>query len=223
MGVIIQGKTVIQGKTIFGTIATFPVIAASNNNISTAGATQLITTNTLTAPASTLLVLITDSFDYLGTLPVVTSSPSLTWTKQVTGGVNGTCDVIFTAPFVAGGSITTTTTWTTGGLQTGTELYAVTGYSAVGATSAQTAGGAAATYSITTTKTNSLVLFIISDINGIQLTPTLSSPCNLIASWTSDSKYWYWVNVATVGTFSTTITNPTSGANNGGAMIEIKS
>jgi hypothetical protein len=161
-----------------GTASIMWVSYASNVSISlinTNTSANSVVTNTLTAPANSLLVVCTTQSNDTSVAPngVVTSSPSLTWTKQVKSGAAGTGNVeIWTAPFAAGGSITTTSTWAGGNAnaRSGGSLYAIVGNESTlgGATgNANSATNSTApSVTLSTTRSNSILICAACDWNG---------------------------------------------------------
>lgn len=119
-------------------------------------------------PAGALLVLTTACNASTNGDFTVSSSPSLTWTKQVdASGVNTGIAEIWTAPFADGGLITVTATRHSGD-RTAAVLYALTNAEGTlgGASNTETFGSAPSA-TVVTTRENSIIFGVTSDWNGV--------------------------------------------------------
>jgi hypothetical protein len=132
-------------------------------------------TNTINAHENSLLVVCTTQSNDISVAAngAVTSSPTLTWTKQVKSGAAGTGNVeIWTAPFAAGGIITTTSTWAGGNVnaRSGGSLYSIlynesTLAGATGNANSAT-NSTAPSVTLSTTTANSILICAACDWNG---------------------------------------------------------
>lgn len=195
-----------------------------NGNI---GSSTTVVTNTLTAPANSLLVLSTSSGFFDPTAITITSSPSLTWTAAVTGNGNGFMQGIYTAPFAAGGSITVTSTYTTGTVNGVACLYAVVNANAspIGATQKQQNFNAQPIFSLTTTRANSLIFCISYDING-SYSPSggtyLNSPTVDYSNIAFGFGYIYHYQATSIAAYSIGMTGTFTSSNFYSSFAEIK-
>jgi hypothetical protein len=126
------------------------------------------TVNSLTGvPAGALLVLVTTGELHSTNNCAVSSSPSLTWTKQADAEATNSGDAeIWTATYSAGGSITITSDWYNATKQAGV-VYVITGAEGtLSGASATGTGQSAPSVNLTTTRTNSIIIGGISDWNA---------------------------------------------------------
>lgn len=193
------------------------------------GSSTTVTTNTLVAPANSLLVLSTTNNYYTPTSIAVTSSPSLTWTTAISGNGNGFMQGIYTAPFTAGGTIdVTTTTFGGTGLVNGTAvLYAVINANAspIGTTHIQQDLFAQPIYSLTTTRANSLIFCMSVNINS-QYTPTggtyVGSAIADFSNRAAGAAYLYHYQAAAIAAYSIGMTGTFTASNFYSCFAEIK-
>ena len=120
-------------------------------------------------PAGALLVLATTA-DAVPSDCIVSSSPSLTWTKRSDAGATSSDNAeIWTAVYTAGGSITVTSNWGTDNSQASVCYVVLNAEPTLGGASAIATLQAAPSVTITTTKENSIIFGCTADwkaING---------------------------------------------------------
>ncbi len=123
------------------------------------------TTHSLTGvPAGALIVLSTTGQD-ANVNPIVSSSPSLTWTKRADADNPTPGAEIHTAVFSAGGSISVSSNWGVGRVQTSV-TYVFTGQeTTLGGASAIATNQSTSSVPISTTKTNSVIITASSNWN----------------------------------------------------------
>lgn len=121
-------------------------------------------------PAGALLVLTTTAAsdgDYVIKHAVVTSSPSLTWTKQVDAQASLSSNAeIWTAVYTAGGNINVTSNWDSD-YQSSVCYVVLNAEAVLGGASATGLAQAAPSVTLSTTKDNSILFVISSDWNAV--------------------------------------------------------
>lgn len=180
-------------------------------------------------PAGAVLVVMTSIAAGGFTGSSVSSSPALTWTKQVSMST-GTSTAIYTAVFSAGGSITVTTDWADP-TPAQSECIWATGQESVlgGAALAVDAGtgpgfGDPASGSITTTRANSIIFGVIGDRHDIAGTITyLDSATQIFAQQSADPYFYiFYVQAGAIAAHNMGISSPSGGAIDGLCLYEIR-
>jgi glucose/arabinose dehydrogenase len=202
-------------------VASQPVTIQSVNTKTGAAATVHSLTG---VPAGALLVLTTTS-DAVVSNCTVTSSPSLTWTKRVDAGATNSDNAeIWTAVYIAGGSITVTSNW--GPVSQASVCYVVlnaepTLNGAFGTATLQTAPSV----TVTTTRENSIIFGCTADwrnINGATRTLRDAAIERLYFRDGHYATYHYTKAAATVGAYTEGVSAPT-GQQASTALLEIRS
>jgi hypothetical protein len=188
------------------------------------------TVHSLTSvPAGALLVLSTTSGSNLSNCSV-SSSPSLTWTKRADASASSSGDAeIYTAVFSAGGTISVTSNW--GNQQQASVCYVIINQES-------TLGGASNTgvsqqfpsVSITTTRSNSILICVTSDWNAVNGSSRVyrNSPTERLYFTASGifTGYHYSQSASIATTYTIGLTAPSmqaSSVNGGGtAVLEIR-
>jgi glucose/arabinose dehydrogenase len=176
-------------------------------------------------PAGALLVLATTA-DAVVSNAIVSSSPSLTWTKRAdAGAVNSDNAEIWTAVYAAGGAITVTSNWG-GDNSQASVCYVVLNAEAVlvGASAIATLQ-AAPSVTITTTRENSIIFGCTADwkaVNGATRTLRDAATERLYFKDGNFTTYHYTKAAATIGAFTEGVSLPT-GQQASTALLEIRS
>ena len=199
------------------------------NTFNTNTSTTSVCTNTVTAPANCLLVVSTTQTNAITVAPngAITSVPSLTWTKQVKAGLASTGNAeIWTAPFAAGGSITTTATWASGTGQSSSVLYVLVNQNAspIGNFNSSSSVTSSPSVSITTTGANSILICNDCDWNVNVGTRTYLDGATEALNYnaTGGENYHFYNIKPTIGSYTEGMSSPT-GQNYGCCVLEIKS
>ncbi|MEI9808617.1 MAG: hypothetical protein WDO16_12545 [Bacteroidota bacterium] len=183
--------------------------------------------NSLTGVAAgRLLVLVTTGELHSSTYCTVTSSPSITWTKQVDAEAHNSGDAeIWTAVYSAGGNITITSDWP-GASRQAAVCYVISGQeSTLGGASAYGTSQSAPSVSITTTRANSIIIGGVSDWNAVDgTTRTLRDGATETFYYryaTAYTTYGFYKAAATVTSYTEGLTAPT-GQSAGTVLYEIR-
>ena len=204
-----------------GSVTSQPVtIQSANTKTGTAA-----TVHTLTGvPAGALLVLATTS-DAFPADCIVSSSPTLTWTKRSdAGAANSDNAEIWTSVYVAGGPITVTSNW---GDHSQTSIcYVVLNAEPVLAGAFATAvSQTAPSVAITTSRENSIIFGCTADwrtVNGATRTLRDGATERLYYRDGNYTTYHYTKAATTVGTYTEGVSAPT-GQQASTALLEIRS
>lgn len=158
----------------------------------------------------------------------VTSSPSLTWTKQVDDA--DTSVELHTAVFTAGGSINVTPAWNdTANAYSVCQI--VTGQEAVlGGASAHYGPGTPPSFGdpvtgdILTTRINSIIFGVIGDRNGLAGTIAyLDTPTQIYAQTASNPCFFtFYKSAPTIATHTMGLTTPAGGARQSMCLYEVR-
>lgn len=181
--------------------------------------------------ANSLLVVTTGNQNSSLQSAVVTSSPSLTWTKRVDAAVGSSPNAeIWSADFVAGGAITVTVAWPTS-VQSSV-LYAMTGQDTVSVGGTTGTNQTVTNLNVTTTRTNSIIFCISANWNapdggaGGNLTVYRGTPtqANYYRDVTAATFWHYWYPAVNIQAYNVGYTNPVDGdSGTSGAVLEIRS
>lgn len=175
-------------------------------------------------PAGALLVLTTCAGSSGGNA-TVSSSPSLTWTKQVDASASVSGDAeIYTAIFPAGGSITITSDF--GNQPQSSVCYAViNNESSLGGNTATGTAQSAPSVSLNTTRSNSIIIAVTSDWNAVDGSSRAyrnsSTETQYAFSSGAGTGYHYYKVAETTGSYTVGLTAPSS-QSSGTAVIEIR-
>jgi hypothetical protein len=160
--------------------------------------------NVTNVPAGALLVL-TSACETDTNNSTIASSPALTWTKlDAHSPLSGDAE-IWTATYPAGGDIAITNSWATNKLMS-TVVYVIQGQETTpNGNSVVAVNLLTPQATITTTKTNSIIIGVKSDWNGVSGTQTyVGTPINQTQSDLTASKYqalhWYKTTTNTITT-----------------------
>jgi hypothetical protein len=205
-----------------GTVTSPPPVTIQSVSTKTGTAA---TAHSLTGvPAGALLVLATTA-DVSPSDCIVSSSPSLAWTKRTDAGATSSDNAeIWTAVYAAGGSITVTSNW-------GAESQASVCYVVLNAEPAL--GGASATavlqsaplVTITTTRDNSIIFGCTADwkaINGATRTLRDAATERLYFKDGNYTTYYYTKTAASIAAYTEGVSLPT-GQQASTALLEIRS
>lgn len=193
-----------------------------------AGAGNAMPAHSLTGvPAGALLVVMT-GIDLASANCTVSSSPSLTWTRQI--DVNDASAEIHTAVFSAGGSIDVTPDWADV-THAESVLQVVTGQESTlgGASGANDATegpnfGEGCQEVLTTTRVDSIIFGVVSDRNDISGTITyIGSPTQLYAQQAvGPCFYTFYKSAPTITSYTLGMSSPSTGARMGLAVYEVR-
>jgi hypothetical protein len=188
-------------------------------------------TNTLTGvPAGSLLVITFASAQSSTDAAngAVSSSPSLTWTKRVQSKAASSGNTeIWTATFSAGGSITTTSTYSGAGVGVSAVLYSIgSAEASVGGNFNSAVSQPQPSVAVTTTRANSILICVTSDWNAASgsttyrrtVTQTLKDDQRVPGLYQG----WHYYEVVTTTTaYTEGLTSPT-GESAGTSVLEIR-
>ena len=164
------------------------------------------TTNTLSGTTSNTLFILTTACETALQNSTVTSIPALTWNKiaDANGTSSGDAEM-WAATTTTNGKISVITTWGSGKVVSSV-LYAITGQeTTLFKNDVITLKQSLPTATLTTTKTNSIIIGVKSDWNGVSGTqtfvgtPIVQTLTDLIAS-KYQANHWYKTNSAIVTT-----------------------
>lgn len=198
--------------------------ASSNNNVSAPTLTSV--------PAGSLLVITCANADnrFNVTTTNITSSPTLTWTKRAetpdgAGTSSGMCE-IYSATFTAGGDITVTSTWQGVTTASSSVLYSVSNQeTSPGGTSGSDVDDGTPSFSVTSTRANSIIFMATSDWNAVSGTLTLRDGATLALNHNLTPStyrgYHYYKVAATVTTYTLGASAP-SGQSGGSCYWECR-
>ena len=183
--------------------------------------TSAVTHNLTSVTAGALLVVTTGNQNS-STNCTVSSSPTLTWTKQVD---NATPNAeIWTAVYTAGGNINVTANW--GSNRQSSVCYVVTGqYSPPGGNTNTASSQNAPNLSVTSSRINSLIFCITTNWNAITGTRTYrGAPTESYYNPQTESTFFhYYYTCSTVTSYTLGFTAPSDIDNGSGtAALEIK-
>ena len=157
---------------------------------------------------------------------IVTSTPSLTWTKRVDAGATSSNNAeIWTAVYAAGGSISVRSDW--GAVSQTSVVYTVLGAESVlGGASGTAVSQSAPSVPVTTTRENSILFGCTSDWNGIDGAARVLRDAatdrfyfrNAAKGYTT---YYYTKNTTAIGTYTEGVQSPT-GQRAATAVLEIR-
>ena len=205
-----------------GTATSAPPVTIQSVNTKTGTAA---TSHSLAGiPAGALLVLATTS-DAFPADCIVSSSPSLTWTKRADAGATNSDNAeIWTAVYAAGGSITVTSDWDDHS-QASVCYVVLNAESTLGGASATAVSQAAPSVTITTTRANSIIFGCTADwkaVNGATRTLRDAATERLYFKDGNYTTYHYTKAAATIGTYTEGVSAP-AGQQASTALLEIRS
>ncbi|MEP7375510.1 MAG: Ig-like domain-containing protein [Chitinophagaceae bacterium] len=183
------------------------------------------TVHSLTAvPAGALLVLSTTA-DAVVSNCIVTSTPSLTWTKQVDAGATNSDNAeIWTAVYTAGGSITVTSNWGAGNSQASVCYIVLNAEPTLGGAFGTATLQASPSVTITTTRDNSIIFGCTADwksINGATRTLRDGATEALYFKDGNYATYHYTKAAATIAAYSEGVSLP-AGQQASTSVLEIR-
>lgn len=192
------------------------------SSFDTKNGTSAVTHNLTSVPAGALLVVTTGNQNSNQNC-TVSSSPSLTWTKQVDNSVPNA--EIWTATFATGGTIDVTSNWGSN-VQTSV-CYVVTNQESTLAGASNTATGqASSNVALTTTRVNSLIFCVSTNWNApAGTTSYLGSPTVAFDYRNATAARWwhYYYAAPTIQEYLCGYFSPTDGDNGTGtAVLEIR-
>jgi len=198
-----------------------PVTIQSVDTKSGLGATSHSLTG---VPAGALLVLATTA-DAVPMDCIVTSAPSLTWTKRSDAGAAASDNAeIWTAVYTAGGSITITSNWGQDHSQASVCYVVLNAESTLGGASATAVSQSAPSVTITTTRENSIVFGCSADFNtrnGATRTLRDGATERLYYRDGNYTTYHYTKATATISAYTLGVSVPT-GQSASTALLEIR-
>jgi hypothetical protein len=175
-------------------------------------------------PAGALLVLGTTA-DAVPSNAIVSSSPSLTWTKRVDAGATNSDNAeIWTAVYAAGGTITVTSNWGTGNSQSSVCYVVLNAESVLGGAFGTATLQAAPSVTITTTRENSIIFGCTADwkaISGTTRTLRDGATERLYFKDGNFTTYHYTKAAATIGAYTLGVSLPT-GQQASTSLLEIR-
>jgi hypothetical protein len=176
-------------------------------------------------PAGALLVLATTA-DAVPSNAIVSSSPSLTWTKRSDAGATNSDNAeIWTAVYTAGGSITITSNWGQDHSQASVCYVVLYAEPALGGASATAVSQSAPSVTITTTRESSIIFGCTADFNAINGTTRTLRDAATERLYFKDGNYTtyhYTKAAATIAAYTEGVSLPT-GQQSSTALLEIRS
>ena len=195
----------------------FTTVAATSSPVSIQSAnTKTGTTATVHSltgvPAGALLVLATTA-DAVVSNCIVSSSPSLTWTKRVDAGATNSDNAeIWTAVYSAGGTITVTSSWGAGNSQASVCYIVLNAEPTLGGAFGTATLQAAPSVTITTTRENSIIFGCTADwraIDGTTRTLRDAATERLYFKDGNFTTYHYTKAAATIAAYTEGVSLPT--------------
>jgi hypothetical protein len=183
------------------------------------------TVHTLTGvPAGALLVLATTA-DAVVSNCIVSSSPALTWTKRVDAGATSSDNAeIWTAVYVAGGSITVTSDWGANNSQVSVCYIVLNAEPTLAGAFGTAVSQPAPSVTITTTRDNSIIFGCTADwnaVNGATRTLRDASTERLYFRDGHYTTYHYTKAATTIAAYTEGVSLPT-GQQSSTALLEIR-
>ena len=175
-------------------------------------------------PAGALLVLSTTA-DAVVSDCIVSSSPSLTWTKRVDAGATNSDNAeIWTAVYTAGGSITVTSNWGTDNSQASVCYVVLNAEPTLNGAFGTATLQAAPSVTITTTRENSIIFGCTADwkaINGATRTLRDAATERLYFKDGNYTTYHYTKAATTIAAYTEGVSLP-AGQQASTALLEIR-
>ena len=189
----------------FTTAAAGAQSPVSIQSVTTKTGTSAITQNLTGVPAGALLVLATTG-DAVPSDCIVSSSPSLTWTKRSDAGAAQSANAeIWTAVYAAGGSISITSNWGSENSQASVCYVVLNAEPSLNGAFATDVLQSAPSVTITTTRDNSIIFGCTADwkaINGSTRTLRDAATERLYFKDGNYTTYYYTKAAATIGAYT---------------------
>lgn len=179
----------------------------------------------LTVPAGSLLV-VTTQVASANSSATLSSSPSLTWTKRADAQAAGSGNAeVWTATHTSGGTIVVTSNFGSGNQSSVVWVIADQETTPSGA-NANVSSQSIPSRTITTTRANSLLICVTSDLNAVNGSSRSyrdnATEIRYFHFSASTTGYHYYKFAPTIATYTEGLTNP-SGQSAGTAILEVRS
>lgn len=226
---LLIGTAQAQSNSLFFSGRSVSVSPVSISTVDTKVNTAATVHSLTGVPAGALLVLTTTSAsdgDYVIKHAIVSSSPSLTWTKRVDAQASMSSNAeIWTAKFTAGGTISVTSNWDSD-YQSSVCYVVLNAETTLGGASATGLAQTAPSVTLSTTRDNSILFVISSDwnaVDGASRTYRGSATERYYQRSTSAATFYHYTYAAgAIGSKTVGISSPNTMAA-GTAVLEIRS